>query len=106
MDSLGKLIIASSLTVGAVVGAVGGGLIGTTYILRYWEETKMKLFGKVVVLGTKTLPESFPVEAVVFDTLVRATVTNITATPVYDVDVSNKEKEADSPGKDSGFGTL
>jgi hypothetical protein len=57
------------------------------------------LFGNALVLGTKALPDSFPVEAVMFDTLVKATISNITATTVRDVN-KDKSNDANSPGKD------
>ena len=55
MDSLGKLIIATCAT----VAAVGGSLLGSSYIIKYWEETKFKLFGKAIEMGKNTLPESY-----------------------------------------------
>ncbi|KAJ3251729.1 hypothetical protein HK103_002184, partial [Boothiomyces macroporosus] len=53
--------------------AVGGTLIGISYVRKYWQETRIKLFGRAVVVGTTVLPESIPVEGIIFDTLVKAT---------------------------------
>ena len=104
MDSIGKFIIATGLTIGGVIIAtgvtVGGAVLGVDYMGKYWQEAKTKLFGKAIVIGTKSLPDSFPVEGIIFDTLVKANVVNMTATPI-----ENSTNDAIYPGKDSGFGS-
>jgi hypothetical protein len=52
----------------------------------------------MVVTGATILPDTFPVQCVLFDTLAKASVTNITAMPI-----SNPNREVNSPGNDSGF---
>jgi hypothetical protein len=61
------------------------------------------------VTGATILPESFPVQGVVFNTLVEATVSNITARPISNgnvndgVNKNDSTNDGNSPGKDSGF---
>ena len=87
----------TGITIGISVASVGGGIFGTSYIIKYYNETRTKLFGKAVVIGASVLPESFPVEGIIFDTLVKATVSNISASPI------KASEDANSPGKDSGY---
>jgi hypothetical protein len=85
MDNVGSWLIiggfavaGSALTVATAAGLAGLTVLGTSSL-------KRKLLGKAMVVGTTVLPESFPVEGVIFETLIKATVSNITATPVIDV---------------------
>ena len=68
MDSIGKMIIAAGV---AVIGT-GVAVTSTSYFLKYWDETRRMLLGRAVVTGTSILPDSFPVQGVIFNTLVKA----------------------------------